>query len=94
MTYHLHPTYAVSRIIVREAPFLLSRVAWGYFEVTMKIEFQPATGLGTKTLYHMLEFDGNGHTESILLQVADVKDRKAVAKTLAKQIEFNAKNKR
>ena len=39
VTYHLHPTFKPPKIVVTEAPFLLSRVGWGYFEVTMDIEF-------------------------------------------------------
>ena len=33
VTYHLHPTFTPSKIKVEEAPFLLSRVGWGYFEI-------------------------------------------------------------
>ena len=39
VTYHLHPSFAKNKIKVTEAPFLLSRVGWGYFEITMDIEF-------------------------------------------------------
>ena len=69
VTYHLHPTYAKPVIKVTEAPFLLTRVSWGYFEVKMVIEFQRSTGLKTKELTHMLHFDGDGHTRSFLLEV-------------------------
>ena len=62
VTYHLHPTFKPSKITVSEAPFLLSRLGWGYFEVEMDVEFQPSTGLGTKKLKHMLSFDDAGHT--------------------------------
>ena len=33
VTYHLHPTFRPNKIKVTEAPFLLSRLGWGYFEV-------------------------------------------------------------
>ena len=39
VTYHLHPTFKPSVIKVDEAPFLLSRIGWGYFDVEMEIEF-------------------------------------------------------
>ena len=39
VTYLLHPTYKVNKIKITQPPFLLSRVAWGYFEVGMQIEF-------------------------------------------------------
>ena len=62
VTYHLHPTFRPNKIKVEEAPFLLSRLGWGYFEIEMDIEFKENTGLGTKRLTHMLDFDGNGRT--------------------------------
>ncbi len=39
VTYHLHPTFRPNKIKVTEAPFLLSRVGWGYFDIEMDIEF-------------------------------------------------------
>ena len=33
VTYHLHPTFKVNKIKLTEAPFLLSRIGWGYFEI-------------------------------------------------------------
>ena len=33
VTYHLHPTFRPNKIKLNEAPFLLSRVGWGYFEI-------------------------------------------------------------
>ena len=88
VTYHLHPTYRVNKIKVTEAPFLLSRTAWGYFEISMDIEFQKSTGLGVKKLTHMLEFEGNGHTQSFLLEVSNnAKDKNSVAQALAAQMD-------
>jgi len=71
VTYHLHPTFRPNKIKVEQAPFLLSRTGWGYFEIDMDVEFQPSTGLGKYRLSHMLSFDDKGHTESILLEVDD-----------------------
>ena len=39
VTYHLHSTFKPNVIKVSEAPFLLARVGWGYFEVEMEVEF-------------------------------------------------------
>ena len=39
VTYHLHPTFRQPVIKVTKAPFLLSRIGWGYFEIKMVIEF-------------------------------------------------------
>lgn len=74
-----------------QAPFLLTRVAWGYFEVRFEIEFKPATGLGKKNLHHMLSFEGSGITRGILLQVNDTGTNtgniRAVSAALAEQID-------
>ena len=87
VTYHLHPTFRPSKIKVEEAPFLLSRLGWGYFEVVMDVEFQPSTGLGMHRLEHMLNFDDKGHTESILLEVDDSKNNKDLAVALAAKMK-------
>jgi len=86
VTYHLHPTFKPSKIKVEEAPFLLSRVGWGYFGIEMDVEFKPSTGLGTKKLNHMLDFEGAGKTQSFLLEV-NSEDSQSLAVALAAQID-------
>ena len=71
VTYFLHPTFKPSEITVSEAPFLLSRVGWGYFEIEMLVEFQPHTGVKTMRLNHELCFENKGHTQSILLEISN-----------------------
>ena len=71
VTYHLHPTFKPSVIKVTEAPFLLSRVGWGWFDIPMDIEFQPWTKLPKMTLEHELCFENKGHTQSVLLEIDD-----------------------
>jgi predicted house-cleaning noncanonical NTP pyrophosphatase (MazG superfamily) len=39
VTYKLHPTYKISSIKVSEPPFLLSRTAYGWFNIECHIEF-------------------------------------------------------
>ena len=43
VTYYLVPGFKPRKIKVTNAPFLLSRVGWGYFTVEMDIEFQAWT---------------------------------------------------
>ena len=62
VTYHLHPTFKPSVVKIEEAPFLLSRIGWGYFDIEVDIEFQKSTGLGLKKVVHELCFDGKGKT--------------------------------
>lgn len=61
VTYHLHPTFKPNKIKISEAPFLLSRVGWGTFDIDMDIEFHESTGLGTKQLTHYLSFADKGN---------------------------------
>ena len=53
----------------------------------MDIEFQPSTGLGTKRLNHMLDFDGSGKTQSILMEVASDDPDQALAIKLAAELD-------
>lgn len=40
VTYTLHSSYNNSRInVVETAPFLLTKMAWGYFEIQIEVEF-------------------------------------------------------
>lgn len=92
VTYHLHPTFKPSDITVKEAPFLLSRLGWGYFDVEMDIEFQPSTGLGKKKLVHELSFDGDGKNAAIFLEVDQEQGQNgsnsnAIASSLAAQLD-------
>ena len=92
VTYHLDPTFKPSRITVKEAPFLLSRVGYGTFDIEMDITFQPLTGLRTKRLEHEISFDGDGKNAAIFLEVDQAKNAKgsstvAIAKSLAAQLD-------
>ena len=53
----------------------------------MDIEFQPSTGLGTKQLAHMLDFNDKGNTQSILLEVEDDGTSEAIARSLVEQLD-------
>uniref|UniRef100_A0A7S3HWI0 YEATS domain-containing protein n=1 Tax=Favella ehrenbergii TaxID=182087 RepID=A0A7S3HWI0_9SPIT len=86
VTYHLHPTFKPSVIKVSEAPFLLSRLGWGYFDVEMEVEFQPSTGLGKKNLVHELCFDEDGKTQSFLIE-ANAENDANFAASLAAQMD-------
>ena len=69
VTYYLHPTFKPSEIVVDQAPFLLARVGWGYFDIEMKVEFQKSTGMKPVKLVHELNFDGNGKTQTFQMDV-------------------------
>ena len=57
VTYHLHPTFKPSVIKVTQAPFLLSRIGWGYFEVEIDIVFKKSTCLAPMKVTHELSFE-------------------------------------
>jgi transcription initiation factor IIF auxiliary subunit len=58
--YVLHPTYKVNKYTLTEAPFLLSRVAYGSFNVEVTVVFQQWTKQKPLKLNHMLEFVEGG----------------------------------
>ena len=63
--YTLHPTYIIPKIEV-PYPFTLEKLAWGSFNIQIKITFQPWTKIPVKILEHYLCFDGNGKTDKFL----------------------------
>ena len=69
VTYHLDPSFKPSVFKVTEAPFNLSRVGWGYFEIEIEVEFQEKFQLPIKKLSHMLSFENEGHTQNITLEI-------------------------
>ena len=71
VTYRLHPTFKPRLITVIEAPFLLSRVGYGTFEIDMDVEFKPSTSLGIQELSHCLHFHDEGKSLCILLQIPE-----------------------
>ena len=40
VTYDLHPTFRPSQITIKDAPYLLARQGWGYFDVGVSIKFK------------------------------------------------------
>ena len=64
VTYTLHPTYAVPVITVKKAPFTLQKIAWGYFDVQVKIKFQDKFNMKDVILVHNLCF-GNGGLKKV-----------------------------
>ena len=84
VTYHLHPTARPAVIKVTEAPFLLSKVGWGYYEIKIEIQFKKWTGLGNKTVAHELCFEGRGKTQSFDM---DIGKKEETVKELAKLMD-------
>ena len=55
--YNLHPTFNPSRIIVKDAPYLLKRLGWGYFEIGITIKFKKNANRKDIKCKHLLNFD-------------------------------------
>jgi hypothetical protein len=56
VTFYLHPTFTQSVIEVEKAPFTITRIGWGAFNVTMKVEFQDYLNMEPMELDHFLCF--------------------------------------
>ena len=73
---------------------MLSRVAWGYFEVGIEIEFHPVRDAKSgkqivqkpAMLYHLLSFDGTGKSKGMFIEVNDAKNQAAVIKAISEKI--------
>ena len=87
VTYHLHPTFKPSVIKIEEAPFLLARVGWGYFEIQMDVEFQEWTGMPKAVLHHELCFEERGRTSSIIMEISEQASKIEIAKEMSKAME-------
>jgi len=75
VTYHLVPGFRPTTIKVNKAPFLLSRVGYGFFTVEFDIEFQPWTKLPPlEGMQHELCFERKGLTQSVMLEVNEDED--------------------
>lgn len=56
VTYKLHPTFTPSSVFVDEAPFKISRIGWGAFNITMIVEFHNHLNIEKVELDHQLNF--------------------------------------
>ena len=56
--YYLHATFCPSVVVVKDPPFLLSRIGWGYFKVIAEVHFKKGYGLSPLPLIleHELNF--------------------------------------
>lgn len=52
----LHPTFSPSEIIVKQAPFEISRQGWGTFECKAEVTFKKETKMAPRLLKHVLNF--------------------------------------
>ena len=73
VTYDLHETFYPKEVLVSSYPFICRRIGWGYFDVEIKIGFQPWTKIKTKKLTHRLSFDDNGKSCGFIEEI-DLKD--------------------
>jgi hypothetical protein len=66
--YELHPTYKISKITIKEAPFMLSRCAYGSFNIEATVVFQPWTKAKPLLINHMLSYDKGGAMRSQFIE--------------------------
>ena len=62
--FKLHPTYKIPVVTISQAPWRLTRTAWGYFDVEMCVKFQKWTKLSDMNLTHELTFTKKGKHEN------------------------------
>ena len=57
VTYKLHHTFKPSVITLKQPPFLIARVGWGYFTIFVEIEFHEHLKIPKLLQEHELNFD-------------------------------------
>lgn len=73
VTYELHPTYRDNIIKVTEAPFAIRRLAYGYFDLKMTVEFKAFTGLKPMNITHSLVFNDSFTEKTEYMEINDMK---------------------
>lgn len=58
MTVLLHPTFRPSALVLREPPFAVRRLGWGYFVIWSAVTFRPEWSGETIVVPWQLDFDG------------------------------------
>lgn len=57
VTFKLHPSFTNNIIELTEAPYKITRIGWGAFNITMVVEFHEKFGIETVELDHFLCFN-------------------------------------
>ena len=71
--FKLHPVYIHSDVATSAGPHSITRIGNQMFRVRMVVHWQEWTGLGCKTLYHMLNFSSECKKQAFLVSVPKVK---------------------
>jgi len=76
VTYELHPSFSDSIVELKQAPFILERVGWGTFEVTVHLDVSlPNSGESVKhTLKWMLQAESQDSSQDFQLELPQQKD--------------------
>jgi len=61
VTFHLHPTFTPSVVVLNHPPFAIERTGWGWFNVKIVVSFQPKYQKPPLELFYPLCFEGNGN---------------------------------
>jgi hypothetical protein len=64
VTFRLHPTFNPPTVVITKAPFQISRIGWGTFNIAITIQFNDYLKLENIELDHYLSFDRNLSTSS------------------------------
>ncbi|KAL9657559.1 hypothetical protein ABK040_000986 [Willaertia magna] len=68
----LHPTFRPPTIILRNQPYVVTRLGWGYFTIRIKIYFKQQWHKPPFDYSHTLSFDGNGDMNEVELEFSKV----------------------
>jgi transcription initiation factor IIF auxiliary subunit len=69
VVYYIHEDFKPNTLHIKQAPFELTRVGWGYFDVEIEVHFKKWTKLEMRELEHELSFDGNGSYKTFSISI-------------------------
>lgn len=69
VTYKLHPTFHPAKIELTKAPYKVTRLGWGVFDIPIILSFKPQYGLQDIKVNHYLSFENYGEQSSTVVQI-------------------------
>jgi hypothetical protein len=77
--FGLHPTFGTTEIDVKSAPFQMTRIGWGTFEIPIKIFWHYEFGIKEPLeLEHCLSFEGTGESKVYIFKIEKKKVEKII----------------
>jgi transcription initiation factor IIF auxiliary subunit len=92
--FGMHPTFGCTEIEVKSAPFEISRIGWGTFDIPVKVFLNKSLKVSKPLeLSHCLSFEGSGETKVYILKIPKtslIQEKKEEVKTQTTQVRSSS----